>query len=238
MTGQSNPEPRVLVFNLVHTARQIRFEVHNNYTSAVTFWQVRLHAACPDGTMAEAGGWSSDALRTIAAGSDTDLFAPLLILPIAPGGWRQFSFPRPVDVSSVAGDCDLSEFKDLTVIFADGTGDGPAELIAAHKAERHLRSETLKHWIGPIRDMLNADDPVAALKHLRARLDEEYDDCEGRPLRDDEFVRCGVMNRELRQSITEQINQSRRVGEPSESAHDRLERMVGFWDRFEGLLAK
>jgi hypothetical protein len=228
----------VSVVNLEHTARQIRFEVHNVYTSAITFWQVRLQAACPDGTMVEAGGWSFDSLRTMAAESDADLFDPAPITPIAPGDRRQFSFVRPLDVASAAGDCDASEFKDLTVIFADGKGVGPAELIAAQLSERHTQSQTLKHWIGPIHEMLNTEDPIAALKHLRALLDEEYDDCEGRPLRDDEMVRCGHMNRALRWSVTEQINQMRRIGDSPESTHEKLERMVLFWTRFQELLAQ
>ncbi|MBZ5583934.1 MAG: hypothetical protein LAQ30_17320 [Acidobacteriia bacterium] len=236
--GQPAPEQRISVLNLVHTARQIRFEVQNNYTSAITFWQLRLQARCPDGKLAEAGGWSSDALRTVAAGADGDLFAPLPIPPIAPGGRREFSFIRPLDVGSEAGDCDASEFKDLSVIFADGTGAGPAEVIKAHMAERHIQSETLKGWISPLRGIVNAGDPVAELRLIRARLDDEYEDCEGRPLRDDELVRCGVMNRELRGGVIDLINQMRRTNGQSESAHERLERMAGFWERFQSLLAQ
>jgi hypothetical protein len=244
--GQSIPDQRISVLNLVHTARQIQFEVQNNYTSAITFWQLRLHAACPDGSVAGAGGWESDALRTIAAGEDAGLFAHMPIQPIAPGARREFSFVRDLGVLTLqssrigapeARDCDPSEFQDLTVIFADGTGAGSADLIAAHLAERHTQSETLKQWIGPLHDLLNADDPVGGLQRLRRRLDEEYEDCDGRVLRQDKLVRCGIMNREVRQLVNEQINQIQGANERPEAARKRVERMVGFWDRFEDLLA-
>jgi hypothetical protein len=237
VTGQSAPDPRISIVNLVHTDRRIRFELRNNYSSPITFWQLRLEAACPDGSVAAAGGWGSDALWTIAAGADAELFAPVSIESILPGGLRQFEFPRPLDVFSQAGECDASKFKDLTVIFADDTGVGLPELIASQLAKRRLLAETLQQWMGQIHDLLSADDPAAALKVLRARLDDEHEDFQVKRLREDDTERL-IMNRQIRQVIDPQFLQMRRMNETTEAARQRVERMVGFLDRLAELLPR
>jgi hypothetical protein len=235
VTGQSSADSRFSIVNLVHTDREIRFELQNNSNSAITFMQLRLEAACPDGTAVPVGGWGADALWTIAAGEDGELFAPVRIEPTLAGGLRPMEYPRSSVVNSQAGACEASRFKDFTVIFEDGVGGGHPELIALQLAKRRLQAETIRKWAGELHALLNADDPTTALKALRARLDVDYDDSQMNQLTEEESERL-IMSREIRQVVDRQFISIRRLNESVETARRRVERMVGFFDRLESLL--
>lgn len=233
--GQSSADSRISIDNLVHTDRKIRFDLRNNSNSAITFMQLRTEAACPDGTVVPTGGWGTDALWTIAAGEDGELFAPVRVEPMLAGSLRQMEYIRSSVWNSAAGECEPSRFKDFTVIFEDGIGVGQPELVAEQLAKRRLQAETLKQWAGELHALLDADDPAAALKELRQRLDGDYDDSQMKQLTEDESERL-IMNREIRQVVDRQFVSVRRLNEPFERARQRVERMVGFFDRLESLL--
>jgi len=78
ISGQTSSDPRISLYGHSEDATGIRFEHRNNYNAPVTFYQVRLQARCPDGTLAETGGWSFDTLRTRDGQPNLAEFAPII----------------------------------------------------------------------------------------------------------------------------------------------------------------
>jgi hypothetical protein len=136
-SGQTSSDNRISLFNYSEDTTRIRFTIRNNYSFPIIFYQVRLQARCPDGSIADAGGWSFDTLRARASQPDLQYLSPLQIDPIEPGKTDEFAFVRPAEVSSVTFSgrtaeiqaCQPSALKDFTAIFADGTATGVRELI-------------------------------------------------------------------------------------------------------------
>jgi hypothetical protein len=233
---------RISLYNYSEDSTRIRFALQNNHAAAITFYEVRLQARCPDGTVAEAGGWSFDTLRTRAGQPDLREFAPLQIETIEPGNTHQFEFVRPVEASTttVRGQvaethtCQPSTLKDFTAIFMDGTGVGVRDLIDKQFVNWQSERDELKRWLASLHELRNAQDMSAATKNFQDRLNQAYDDCEDRALTDQRIIQC-QMNREIWHQMNRTWQQLRSA---PESGADTIARLVNYWDRVADLLEK
>jgi hypothetical protein len=238
--GQVPSDARIALHAYSEDANRIRFAVQNNHSAPITFYQVRLQAQCPDGTVVEAGGWSFDTTRTRAAQTDLGEFAPVAVETIDPGKIHQFEIVRPIEVSQVAGGaqsaetqtCQPSTLKDFTAIFADGSGVGIRELIDKQFVIWQVQHQELKRWFESIHELQASQNTSAAIKGLRDSLNQEYDDCEDRPLTDARLTQCQI-NRE----IWHQVNSIwQRVRSSPKADADTVAHLIDYWNRVAELL--
>lgn len=241
-SGQTSSDPGISLFGYSEDATVIRFALRNNRNVPVTYYEVRLQAQCPDGTVAQAGGWSFDTLRTRAGQPNLSEFAPLQIETIELGDTHQFEFNRPIvmSTSTVSGQvaetrpCQPSTLKDFTVIFLDGTAIGAHEVIEQQFVRWQTERDELKQWLDLIHDLRTAQDAVVAMKSLRDKLDQGYDDCEDRVLTPQRTIQC-QMNREIRQTVNRLWH---RLRSSPENGVDTTARLVSYWDLAADLLEK
>lgn len=239
--GQTDPDSRVSLYGYSEDANRIRFTVQNHNNVPITFYQVRHQAQCSNGTVVEAGGWGFDSTRTRAGQPDLKKFAPLQIETIDPGEIHKFEFIRPVEVSvvSVSGrstntdTCQPSTLKDFTAVFSDGTAVGVREVIEKQFATWRAQHKELKRWLSG-QELPPSQDQRSAIKDLRDRLNEEYDDCEDRALPETKIARCQI-NREIWHQVNEVWQQMR--SSPG-AAVDFVPHLTSYWGRVADLLEK
>jgi hypothetical protein len=240
-SGQTFTDRRITLYGYSEDATRIRFDVQNNYVAPITFYQIRLQAKCQDGTFVNAEGFSTDTLPSRASQRGFQDLTPFRTEAMEPGETRHFEFPRPGEVHGVkvargaAAEtyiCDPAILKDFTVIFGDGTALGPHDLVDQQFAIWRAQREALKHWLDALHGLGSARDASAAVRSLRDKLNEAYDDCEDRPLTQQQIVPCQV-NRE----IFHQVNKVWQLRSLSpETISGAVVRLTEYWERVAVLL--
>ena len=151
---------------LDESSRTLRLNLTNQGSAAITAYHLLVTQDCPEGKIN-----GTDAVMR---------FLPVL-QPEEIGDWYQSSSGNtPIGLQdsrevsfrvdrreTSQGPCSGANVRAVTVVFADGTGEGSPDVIQQILDHRRGESAQYTKWFEPLRSALAADEPHAVLAKLR-----------------------------------------------------------------------
>lgn len=189
-------DSRIAVTDVVldESSRALKLNLVNQGSSSVTAYHVLVTQDCPEGKIN-----GTDAVMR---------FLPVLH-PEEIGDWYQSSSDnvplRPQETRAISfrldarktskGPCSGANVRAVTVVFADGTGDGSPEIIQQILDHRRGESAQYTKWLEPLRSALAGDEPHTALAALQNEIESAEPNSAGAS--DDKASGAGSAHRDI-----------------------------------------
>ena len=190
-------DPRIRVSDVAfdESRRVLELKLGNEGPELITAYHVLVTQDCPEGKFS-----GTDAVMRLLPVLDPEQVGEWYRSssgngPILPGSSREISVRLDPRETS-AGPCSGANVRAVTVVFADGTGAGSAEVIEQILEHRRGESEQYSRWLGPFREALSAEASVVALTALKDQI-EGNDPADAADDSDDHLSGAGSAHRDI-----------------------------------------
>ena len=165
-------DPRVNLSGVAfdESRRVLDLKLENKGSEPITAYHVLVTQNCPEGKFT-----GTDAVMKLLPVLDPEQVGEWYRSSpgngsILPGSGREISFRLDRRETSM-GPCSGANVRAVTVVFADGTGAGSADVIEQILDHRHGESGQYQRWLSPLQDALKAEDPAASLTALQTKIE-------------------------------------------------------------------